>query len=243
MSTTTNSLKAADEYISPQIISELKTEIDTMLSYAIYNGIAINTEVNTLIQNNTQGDLINAYNLLVKNVAPAKPKSINYIKKLHDEEEGKSFFYKLPLVRNLILLTLLFLFFFIITGMSPNVNNSSLAKGVMNNNGLNLLLNIGFLASVSGMGVLFYLLKKVSAAVNEGTLVPEETISYISQIILGIISGLIVSEIISFYKVDPSGINLFNKTILALIGGFSSDSIFAILQGLIDKVKSIFITK
>jgi len=240
-SKTINPTEKLGGHISPLIIAELKKEIDAMLSYAIYNGITINTNVNALLQNNTQEDLINAYNLLVKNVAPAKPKSIEYIKELRDNEEGKSFFYQLPLVRNLVLLTLLFLCFFVITGMSPDVNNDSLDKGVMNNNGLSLLLNIGFLASVSGLGVLFFLLKKVSTAVEEGTLVPEETISYVTQIILGIIAGLIISEIISFYEMKPDSINLFNKTVLALIGGFSSDSIFSILQGIIDKVKSIFI--
>jgi len=229
--------------ISPKIMSEIKAEIDEMLSYAIYTGIIIDTNVNMLLQKNTQGDIIDAYNLLVKNVSPATPKSIQFIKQLHSQEKEKSFLYKLPLLRNLIILTLVFLTLFIVTGMSPDVNNDSLDKGIMNNNGLNLLLNIGFLASVSGLGVLFFLLKKVSASVKEATLLPEETISYATQIVLGIVSGLIVSEIISFYEVNPQDINLFNKTILALIGGFSSDSIFSILEGIISKVKSIFITK
>lgn len=243
MATTEEEPKIKEDCISPKIINELKKEIDGMLSYAIYNGISINTEVNSLIQNDTQGDLIQAYNLLIKNVAPAKPKSIDYIKKLYEEEEGKSVFYKLPLVRNLMLLTLLFLLFFVLTGMSHDVNNDSLDEGLMNNHGLSLLLNIGFLASVSGLGVLFFLLKKISSSISEGTLIPEETIIYISQIMLGIISGLILSEIISFYSTNPKEIDLFSKSILALIGGFSSDSIFVILQGIIDKVKSIFTTK
>lgn len=231
------------EHISTQVMSDLKKEIDEMLSYAIHNGIIINTDINLLIQKNTQGDSLNAYNLLVKNIAPVTPKSINFIKELHEEEEGKSFIYKLPLLRNLILLTLLFLVLFIVTGMSSSVNNSSLDKGVMDNNGLNLLLNIGFLASVSGLGVLFFLLKKVSLSVKEGTLLPEETIAYATQIVLGIVAGLIASEIISFYEVSPVKVNLFNKSILALIGGFSSDSIFSILEGIIARIKAIFITK
>ena len=235
------SVQVTQEYISPQIVSELKSEIDNMLSYAIYNGITINTDINALIQKNTQGDLLNAYNLLVKNIAPVTPKSIEYIKKIHVDSEDKSFFYKLPLVRNLLVLTILFLAFFVITSMSSDVNNDSLDKGVMNNHGMALLLNIGFLASVAGLGVLFSLLKKISLSIHDGTLVPEESISYITHIVLGIIAGLIVSEIMSLYTKDPQGINLMNKSILALIGGFSSDSLFDILQGIIDRIKSIFI--
>ncbi|WP_299221122.1 hypothetical protein [uncultured Aquimarina sp.] len=227
--------------ISKEIINELSNEINNMLSFAIYNGITINTEVNTLIQNSSVDDLINAHNLLCKNIAPATPKSIEYTKKLYQQGKEKTLFSKLPLVRNLIFLALFFLAAFIITGLSPDVNNDSLDKGIMDNQGVSLLLNLGFLTAISGLGVLFYLLKSVSAAVKNGTLVPEDTIYYIALIVLGVIAGLISSEIIAFYQKDAQDINLFNKGLMALIGGFSSDAIFSILQGIIDRIKAIFI--
>lgn len=227
--------------ISKEIIDELSNEINNMLSFAIYNGITINTEVNTLIQDSSVDDLINAHNLLCKNIAPATPKSIEYTKKLYQQGKEKTLFSKLPLVRNLIFLSLFFLAAFIITGLSPDVNNDSLDKGIMDNQGVPLLLNLGFLTAISGLGVLFYLLKSVSVAVKNGTLVPEDTIYYIALIVLGVIAGLISSEIISFYQKDAQDINLFNKGLMALIGGFSSDAIFSILQGIIDRIKTIFI--
>tara|TARA_B100001059_G_C17692293_1_gene505618 strand:+ start:742 stop:930 length:189 start_codon:yes stop_codon:yes gene_type:complete len=61
-------------------------------------------------------------------------------------------------------------------------------------------------------------------------LVPEETINYVSQILLGVISGILLSEIISIYTQNPKDINLFNKSVLALIGEFSSDALFAVLE-------------
>jgi uncharacterized membrane protein YeaQ/YmgE (transglycosylase-associated protein family) len=139
-------------------------------------------------------------------------------------------------------LALFFLVTYVITGMSPEVNNDSLDKGMMDNSGISLLLNIGYLSSVAGLGVLFFLLKEVSLSLKKGSLIPENAIGYLSQIILGVIAGLIMSEIISFYTQDPQQINLFNKSILALVGGFSSDAIFSILQGIIDKIKGIFIS-
>lgn len=232
---------STNETISTQVIDELTNEINNMLSYAIYNGIIINTDINALIESKNVENLISAHNLLVKNVSPATPKSIEFTKQLRDNESGKSIFNRLPLVRNLIILSLFFLTMFILTGISPDVNNNSLDEGVLNNNGWSLLLNIGFLASISGLGVLFFLLKKVSDSIKDSTLVSEETISYVAQIILGIIAGILMSEIISFYSKDPNSINLFNKSAMALIGGFSSDALFSILQSIIDRVKAIFI--
>lgn len=226
--------------ISEEVIDKLSKEVNNMLSFAIYNGIIINTEINSLIQNSSVDDLINAHNLLAKNIYPATPKSIEYTKKLRSSEEGRAMFSQLPLVRNLIILSIVFVVLFVVSGLSPKVNNNSLNEGIMNNNGLSLLLNLAFLSSVSGMGVLFFLLKKVSDSIKNSTLVAEEFISYVAQIILGIIAGLIMSEIISFYSTDPKNINLFSKSLLALIGGFSSDAIFSVLQGIIDKIKLFF---
>lgn len=112
----------------------------------------------------------------------------------------------------------------------------------MNNNGISLLLNIGYLSSIAGLGVLFYLLKNVSYSIKNSTLVPEDTVYYIAMIILGMMAGIIASEIIPFGDTDPNDINLFNKSVLALVGGFSSDAIFSVLQGIIDRIKTIFIS-
>lgn len=239
---TTNKTNSSKEVsgISNDLTNQLSDDINNMLSFAIHNGLPINPEVNTLVQNSSVDDLFNAYNLLCKNVAPATPKSIQYTKALYDTNANKSLFNKLPLVRNLVILALVFLIAFILTSLFPEVNNDSLDKGIMSNSGKSLLLNLVFLASISGLGVVFYMLKDVSSSVKDGTLIPEDTIYYIALIVLGVIAGLIMSEILSLYNEDPNGVNLFNKSVLALIGGFSSDAIFSILQGVINKIKSIF---
>lgn len=106
-----NSVKtlASTPGISKELINELSNEINNMLSYAVYNGITINTEINSLIQNSSVDDLINAHNLLCKNVAPATPKSIEFTKQLNQKDKNRSLFKKLPLLRNLVLLSIFFL--------------------------------------------------------------------------------------------------------------------------------------
>ena len=223
--------------ISQEVIEELSEEINNMLSYAVYNGIIINTDVNSLVQNSTVDDLINAHNLLCKNIAPATPKSISFIKDTIKNGSRKSFINKLPGIRNLLLLAFAFLVLFIGSGMSEQVNNNSLDQGFLGNNGFPLLINFIYLASISGMGVLFFLLKNISISVKNGTLIPEDSIEYSTQIILGII----ISEIISTGTIGAESVTLLNKGGLALLGGFSSDAIFSILKGLIDKLKNLFI--
>jgi uncharacterized membrane protein YeaQ/YmgE (transglycosylase-associated protein family) len=248
MATTTPTNISANEaasqpnsVLSAEVVGKLSEEINSMLIYASRNGIDFSQEMVTLVQDSSVDDMLKAHNLMCKTVAPATPKSINYTRELYSSNTNKSLFAKLPLVRNLIILALVFLCTFVLTALSPEVNNDSLDLGILNNHGLSLLINLGFMASVSGLGVTFYLLKTVSTNLKKGTLIPEDTIYYISLIVLGVIAGLIMSEILSLYT-TPQGINLFNKSILALLGGFSSDAIFSVLQSLIEKIKSIFVS-
>jgi len=229
--------------ISKEVKETMKKDINNMLSFAVFNGTIVNTEIITLVKDGSIENLVNAHNLLAKNVAPATPKSIEYTKQLYQNGESKSLLSRHPLVRNLIILAFIFLVGFIATSLSEGVSNDSLDKGVFANHGPNLLLNLTFLISVSGLGVVFYLLKSVNSSIQNGTLIPEDKVYYIALIVLGVISGLIMSEIISFYKLGSGGtddVNLVNKSVLALIGGFSSDAIFSVLQGIISRIKAIF---
>lgn len=226
--------------VSPELKDAITHEINQMMAFAIHNGKTINTDIIPLIQKESFDNLIHAHNMLCVNVAPATPKSINYIFELNETDKEKSLITKLPLVRNLIIMAVIFLLAFILTGQSSQVNNASLDLGVMQNQGLSLVLNLGYLAAISGLGVVFYLLKDITTSVKNGTLIPEDSIYYVALIVLGIISGLVVSEILNVYISDADKIDLFNKSVLALIGGFSTDAIFSVLQGIINKIKGLF---
>jgi len=236
---TNNQITSTNPLISTGVTSELKGEINAMLSFALNNGITINNEINGLLESTKIDDLLNVHRLLTKNVQPATPKSINYLNIINKNGIQETSYNKIPLVRNLIVTALFFLIAFIVTALFPEVSNDTLDKSILANNGLSLLLNLTFLCSISGLGVTFYLLKNVSNSIQKGTLVPEDAIYYTALIFIGIIAGIILSEIISLYT-DANGINLFNKSILALIGGFSSDAIFSVLQSLITKIKQLF---
>ena len=232
--------KGIHKGVSNNLMIEIKEELENMLSFAMLNGKVVNTDLNPLIESDNLDDLINAHNILAKNIAPATPKSIKYLKKLNNKESsGGILFSKLPIIRNLIILALFFLALFIGTSLSSQVNQESLAKGVLANFGEPLLLNLIFICATSGLGVVFYLLKSVSEAIQKGTLMPEQSIYYVGLIVLGIMSGLILSEIVSTYN-NGESLTVFNSSVLALVGGFSSDAIFSILQGIINKIKAVF---
>ena len=228
--------------ISQEVIDELIEEINNMLSYAVHNGIIIKTEVNSLIQNSNIENLINTHNLLCENITPATPKSINFLKRLKRKNTDKMFINRLPSIRNLLILAFVFLAIFIGFEMLPDVNSATLNIGILaeESEPFTVLKILIYLGAISGIGVLFFLLKNTINSLKNGTLIPEDSVEYTIQIMLGIIAGLTMTEIVplNFYDINDA-VN-FEKPILALLGGFSSDTIFSILKALIDKLKNIF---
>ena len=71
--------------INAGVTSELKGEINSMLSFALNNGLTINNEINGLLESTKLDDLLNVHSLLTKNVQPATPKSINYLNIINDD--------------------------------------------------------------------------------------------------------------------------------------------------------------
>ena len=82
--------KGVHKGVSDRLMLEIKEELENMLSFAMSNGKVINTELNPLIESNNIDDLINAHNILTKNIAPATPKSIKYLKTLTDEGHSRT---------------------------------------------------------------------------------------------------------------------------------------------------------
>ncbi|WP_166924277.1 hypothetical protein [Flavobacterium poyangense] len=227
--------------ISKETINELNEGINNMIYFAAHNGILINPEVKDLIRNSSVDDLLEAYNLLSKNISPATPKSILFYKSLSSKWNNKYMFNQMPLTRYLFAAAFFFLICFICTSLSSYVNMNSLDEGILNNKGLSLLVNLIYLLSLSGLGVMFYFLRYINNSIRNGTIIPEDSINFPIVIILGLISGLIISEINLFSSINDKGTGLlFNKSGLALLGGFSSDAIFSILYSAITKIRKSF---
>tara|TARA_B100001059_G_C17692293_1_gene505617 strand:+ start:422 stop:709 length:288 start_codon:yes stop_codon:yes gene_type:complete len=93
--------------------------------------------------------------MLCENVAPAIPKYIEYTNRIRNNSNSKSVFRQIPLVRNLVILSVILLVAYVYLEQTKYVTNNSLDKGFLNNQGISPILNFSFLASIAGLGVYF----------------------------------------------------------------------------------------
>ena len=210
-----------------------------MVNYATKRGIALPNNINFSLQQ-TNESLVSNYNTITKTIQPATVESIqfidNYICSIKEEHK----WYKTPIFSKCLFIAIGALICLISVGLLPSVNEKNQAAGILASSGMTLLYNLLFICSASLLGVMFYLLKTISDKIKNYTLLPVDAIEVNSTIIIGLISGFIISELFNF-DIDTIASSIeMQKMTLALLGGFSSDAIFSTLQAIVNKVKALF---
>jgi hypothetical protein len=215
----------------------IKNEITLMMNYATRNGLTLPTTLNIDKEDSTK--LIEDYNTLNSIIKPATTRSINYIEHNILANNSSKHWYQFELVTKCLLITGISLLILIAVSLLPIVNEENQSKSILINSGWPLLFNLVFICSASLLGVMFYLLKTLMEKIKNYTLVPADALEINATIIIGIISGFIISELFTFSFGNLGEYVEVQKMSLALLGGFASNVIFSILNGFVNRLKAI----
>lgn len=175
---------------------------------------------------------------LARIVAPATPRAL-YLLHVDPAKDGWiSMLGPLPTIRRLVVTSGFFTLLFLLTSLSAGINEKTVAADLYEMHGTQLLLMLLFFLSAAGLGACFHALFTVYRYVSTCTYDPRHNASYWIRIGLGLIAGLVLTEIVPF---DPeSGMHVITRPLLALLGGFSASLFYRILARLVDTVESLF---
>lgn len=211
--------------------------------------------------------LIAAHQALCNIVKPALPGTLRL---LGQEQESKSpwlIFGPLPIIRYMMIAGLLSLVLFISLALSHNVAEG--AGNILKSNGLELLENLLFFLAAAGLGASFAALYKASSYIAQGNFDTTYNSSYWIRFCLGLISGLVLSVMVSDNVLTMPAVasggagalgaasgtasaptlagssgNFFDpafiRPLLAMLGGFSADLLYTILNRLVETLGSLF---
>ncbi|MBK9256734.1 MAG: hypothetical protein IPM42_14705 [Saprospiraceae bacterium] len=230
-----------------KIISEnnLLAEIQVILDFIYHKGIKLPDTISAQSlanddKNINTASLVSDYNALVTAILPSTPESVEFIGKEFVGNIADIKSWKIPVVKKYIILSLLALIGLLGFSLMPNVTAENQEKGILALHGLPLLENLGVIFFASLLGVMFYVLKTIKDKIDNFTLVPVDIFSFNISIMIGIVSGFIISELFTFSSSILGSSIEVHKLTLALLGGFASDAIFSILQNIVNKVKTLF---
>ncbi len=179
-----------------------------------------------------------AHSTLSKIVEPAIPQSILLIFLAKQKGILKSLG-PVPLVRQLMLVAIISLLAFIAIVLSPDINDQG--TSIFNSEGLPLLINLIFLLTAAGLGSSFTALYKANRYITNLTFDPNHEASYWIRFLLGLISGLILSLVISDTAIQSDFLEVgIVRPLLAILGGFSADLVYTFLNRMVETVRSLF---
>jgi len=219
--------------------NEMIDHCQKMLSYAATKGIKMPKQLQFNFQTMDQTTLLDSFNDLSTAIAPANVQSVSFIQDYIFDKEKMKNWWNIPVYSKCFYLSLIALISVISISLSPMVNNDNLAKGLLDSSGTTLLYNLIFICSSAMLGVMFYSLKSINEKIKSYTLTQIDVLELNSNILIGVISGFIISELFTLLLAQFGDSMEITKMTLAILGGFSADAMFTILQGVVNKLKSL----
>lgn len=185
--------------------------------------------------------LANCHNTLVKIVAPARPQTL-LLFQYESVKNGKwQVFGSVPLIRRLLAAAFISLVAMIALGTSDMIKLDGQNVSLFHYKGLGLILNAAFLLAAAGLGASFNALFRARNYVTNYTYNPTYEASYWIEFAMGLISGLILSELIYLNISDESSIGMIvsRKVTISLLGGFGGLLVYKILNRLVFMLEGI----
>jgi hypothetical protein len=241
--------------------TSLIQECRAMLTYSFANGKTIDARqvapLHKADEDLNGAELIPVHNYLVSVVKPASPGTLVLFMKNRQSNRRFKFLGPLPIVRQFMLLNIFSLLAVMLVSLSPHVNVATIQLSMLQGQGIDQFERLTFLLACSSVGASFYALFKMNGFISKGTFAMKYAGTYWIKYVLGLVAGLILSEL--FIVFMPEGtINQLTaedglseskvldsasylaKPILAILGGFSASLFYQILNRVKEAVSTVF---
>jgi hypothetical protein len=240
-----------------RIENRLEREVEAMTLYALASGLGVPADtianVDLALPGIASADpmpanpdapaprctrvtaLAEAHLSLTKLIAPAKPGSILLLVEQRRGHLGWQTFGAVPLVRSMQAIAVISLLVLLGISLSDRVNAENMTKGLLNLYGLDLFCVEVFLVAAAAVGASLTNLRRLDRYIVSCTYEQRFDSSYWSRLVMGVISGIILSQVVYSALVGSqpdanSTLSAFGQPVLALLGGFSADLVHDILN-------------
>ena len=181
-------------------------------------------------------------------IAPATPEAVLLMADERERHPVRYEFGPLPLVRQMLGLTILSLLVLLAVSIRKEVNAVNMSQNLLELSGYPLLMIETFLFSAASLGACFANLQRINTVISDGTYDPRVQSTYWTRWVMGVISGMILSQIVYDFFLAQSGNDTtvhatpaaIGQPILALLGGYSVDFVHGILKRAINTVGNFF---
>jgi hypothetical protein len=180
-------------------------------------------------------------------IAPATPEAVLLMADERERHPTWCAFGPLPLVRQMLGLAMFSLVILLGVSLSAETNTENMSKSLLELSGHPLFMVEVFLVSAASLGSCFANLQRINVVISDGTYDPRFQSTYWTRWVMGVISGMILSQIVYDFLLNsrdgttaqaiPAALG---QPVLALLGGYSVDFVHGILRRAINAVANFF---
>ena len=231
---------------------KVRAEIDSMLLFQLSEGGPIPPETIRLLDRDEHeptslAELVEAHMMLAR-VCPGTPRAIHALQEDGARGGLSSFLGPTALMRRLSLVSIFFALTFCITSLSFHVNVATVTSSIYELHGVELGVKLLLILSAAGLGATFAVLFDVWNDLTAKRYDPLTESANWMRIGLGVVAGLILSEIVGGERVlagdrSESGsvaMPLISDPLLALIGGFSATVLHMVMTSVVEGFRRAF---
>jgi hypothetical protein len=191
--------------------------------------------------------IIVIHNDLAGKVGPATPGAILLIESELKKASRWRFYFGLRflgpvrIVRAMMGVSIIMLLLFLGISLFQEINLDNLALGLYDLHGKVLAYNLLFLLASAGIGASFAALFELRSYITSRTYDTVYATDYWIRFILGLVSGLILAELVPVQDMieSKSYIGDMAKPVLAMLGGFSVQAVYRILQRIVQTLETL----
>jgi hypothetical protein len=180
-------------------------------------------------------------------VAPAKPATLVLLADDRRHHPFRNSFGAVPMARTMLVIAVLSLAVLLGIALSHQVTAANLTRGLLNLEGMPLLVNEVFLLAAAGVGASLANLKYLDRYISNCTYSRRYDGSYWTRLVMGLISGVVLSQMVYgaliASNVAPAAgsdanniLTTLGQPVLALLGGFSAELVHDVLAHFITAI-------
>lgn len=242
------------EVSSPTIAHQLLYECEVMVRFAARTGITLKKEHLTVLDEKKGklkvSDVLPTYNYLIEQVKPVSPGTLILIEENKNSKSILKSLGPVPIIQHFMLVSLACLIAMISLSFFGDLNVNTVQLSMLQGSGWGQVHRLGFLTACAGVGASFFALFKMNNFIKAGTFDIKHNSTYWSRFVLGIVAGLLLSEMFVVF-IEPTNYGnsasgpmdnakYLLKPILAILGGFSANLVHRVLSRLVETVEQLF---
>ncbi|MCF2910741.1 hypothetical protein L1285_20755 [Pseudoalteromonas sp. DL2-H2.2] len=237
--------------------TQLIEECHAMMAFAFRKGLQVPEGTVVMLHQlewtdkNAAGarDLARVHNRLAELVSPAKPETIWLMAEESHKGSWLLFLGRVKLIRKMMLVAITSLIALIALSLSSYINNENMVASMFDMEGTRLLYVQAILLAAAAIGASFSALFKANTYVTAGCYDPKYESSYWVRFVVGLIAGIILTQLIPIdlqAVADATAAQNRSSEVsqaalritMALVGGFSANLVYKILDRVVETVQS-----